>query len=1134
MSKSFSVKSVALWCAVSVLAFTGTVRADTISRILGSARDIAYDPASQKLYGLLVDSSTGASRVVAVNPDALVPGMSLEVGYKAGKLALSRDGKFLYVASHDSTAVQKIDLTAQTVGAPVFLGSHSLRGVYRVWDMEVLPDNSSAVAIHRATALTVTHDPSVPMRPEEVVVYDGATQRVGSTSITSSNYYGGIEFGGSSSRLYGVGGNGAGGAVVRLDVTNMGVAHVDRSVYIVNSEGLDLKYHAGRLYMPGGDVIDAESRVALGRYPGVEWNYVRVVCPDSASGRVFILMTRNGKTILRAYDMNRFVSIGELEIPGAVLNNNTRLVRHGADSLIFNAGDVFKVSTSLVTAPPAPVPAPTPVAVAPNVWRLDLMTRDMIYEAGTGRLYVSVYGGVPGLGNTLTALDPRTLTVGVSTWVGSEPGKLAKSDNGQYIYAAINNGAAVRRFDVATQTAGLQFNLGRYENPSHQYPVYFVEDMEVAPGQPGVVAIARRFAYATPAHAWVAIYDEGAQRPVESGSFNGGPNVASNAIEFSSSPSRLYGLSKQLSTSTFNRMDVGATGVSPQSQVFGLANTWDDIRFDSGRVYTASGTVIDPVAGVKLGKFEGVPFGATVCPDTANGRVFFLGYADNIESGYRIDAFDSNTFAKLGTMAIPPGANGVSGTPMSLVRWGGDGLAFITSVSEVFTLRWSLVGLDRSLTVAINNPTISETAGPAAATGTVTRYSGLDTPLTVTITSSDTSEVRVPATVTIPAGDASVEFAIAAVDDTLADGPINASVTATVPEYLDGRAALTVIDNESRELRGRVTNHSGQGIPGIIVKRNGSANAVTNAEGEFLFRIVAPGTHSIAPYLTTGLVGTAFAPASRSVVMGTSDVAGIDFTATFAVRGNVLNSNGTGMPNVLVARRQGNTVFRVATDAAGQYEFRGVRDGVYQIALEPTPAINGFTFTPPTREVTVTTTNLSTNNFFAMFSISGNVANNHGVPIPNVQITRRAGSSAVTTVTDANGNYRFSDVRSGNYTLEVNPTPAMAGMSLSPALRSLTVVSNNLTNQNFNAWFSISGRVTDSGTGLGLANVEVKREQGLSTVRAFTDAQGNYQFRDVRSGSYSITPVLRGSSFVPASRNVTVGTGSTTGVNFLR
>ncbi|MCP4212690.1 MAG: hypothetical protein GY764_14630, partial [Halieaceae bacterium] len=74
-----------------------------------------------------------------------------------------------------------------------------------------------------------------------------------------------------------------------------------------------------------------------------------------------------------------------------------------------------------------------------------------------------------------------------------------------------------------------------------------------------------------------------------------------------------------------------------------------------------------------------------------------------------------------------------------------------------------------TLTVSINDASVSESAGAAATTATVTR-TDTSGDLVVTLSSDDTSEATVPATVTILDGQSSATFDIAAIDDSAADG----------------------------------------------------------------------------------------------------------------------------------------------------------------------------------------------------------------------------------------------------------------------------------------------------------------------------------------------------------------------------
>ena len=301
-----------------------------------------------------------------------------------------------------------------------------------------------------------------------------------------------------------------------------------------------------------------------------------------------------------------------------------------------------------------------------------LATNDLIYDPGAQRIYASV----PGTPGNITPIDPTTGTTGTAIPVGNGPTKLARSDNGQFLYVGLDGEAAVQRIDVTTQTAGIKFSLG--SDPS--FGPFFVEDMEVLPGSPQSIAISRKYKSVSPRHAGVAIYDNSVQRPTTTPGHTG-----SNVIEFSALSSRLYGYNQETSEFGFRRMAVDASGVTVLD-VFDsfmgdlISGFGVDIKFDGGRIYTTTGRVIDPEVRTVVGTFS-LPsmFGNLVKPDAAIGRVFFL-TRDGFSGTWSIRAFDPNTRQLLGSENIP----GVTGDPGSLIRWGSKGLAFRTTGGQVF------------------------------------------------------------------------------------------------------------------------------------------------------------------------------------------------------------------------------------------------------------------------------------------------------------------------------------------------------------------------------------------------------------------------------------------------------------------
>jgi hypothetical protein len=236
----------------------------------------------------------------------------------------------------------------------------------------------------------------------------------------------------------------------------------------------------------------------------------------------------------------------------------------------------------------------------------------------------------------------------------------------------------VRRFQTATQTADLVFALG-----SDTFGSFGVDDIEVLPGNPAAVAVARKKS-GSPRHAGVAIYDNGVKRQAETPGHTG-----SNLIEFSDSASTLYGFNTETSERGFRTMSVTANGVAVTHTLPSALNgNVVEMDFGGGRIYTTFGEIFDPVTRTVLGTLP-VTNAVAVVADPVLGRTFFLTYS-NLSMGTgtaAVVAFDQRTLFQVGSLTIPGVQGGPTQTSVrSLIRWGTDGLAFRTG-TEVIVFR---------------------------------------------------------------------------------------------------------------------------------------------------------------------------------------------------------------------------------------------------------------------------------------------------------------------------------------------------------------------------------------------------------------------------------------------------------------
>jgi hypothetical protein len=329
-----------------------------------------------------------------------------------------------------------------------------------------------------------------------------------------------------------------------------------------------------------------------------------------------------------------------------------------------------------------PQPTQTPSTPASKlifvVSQISLVTTDIIYEPVSGKIYASTPSTAGSYGNSIVPVSVPGGAVGPAVFVGSEPNKLAVSDNGQFLYVGLDGASAVRSFNVISQTAGLQFSLG-----STHCGALRAEDMVVLEGDPHAVAISLANGGCSPRHEGVAIYDDGVRRPDSTPGHTG-----SNVIEPSNSGSVLYGYNNETTEFGFRVMSVISTGVVVTSSTAGaISGFGTDIRFDNGLVYATSGAVINPATGTLAGTYAGY---GLVQPDTPNGRVFILGTGNNGGS-IELHVFNQATFTPIDDVTI----SGVSGTPSSLIMAGDNLLAFRTSGGQVYFVRF--LELDHSV-----------------------------------------------------------------------------------------------------------------------------------------------------------------------------------------------------------------------------------------------------------------------------------------------------------------------------------------------------------------------------------------------------------------------------------------------------
>jgi inhibitor of cysteine peptidase len=242
---------------------------------------------------------------------------------------------------------------------------------------------------------------------------------------------------------------------------------------------------------------------------------------------------------------------------------------------------------------------------------------------------------------------------------------------------------------------------------------------------------------------------------------------------------------------------------------------------------------------------------------------------------------------------------------------------------------------------------------------------------------------------------------------------------------------------------------TGTTIAGVTITLSGdtfgTAITKTGVGGTYTFAGLLAGDYTVTPSLT----GYTFTHDPRSVTLSTAASTGNDFTSTVVPSTFIYTISGTvsgDVTNGVMINLTGTGVTPPATTSGGGvYNFLSLANGVYTV----TPVLAGYTFAPSSSVVTVDGVNITGTNFIATanvattYSISGKVS---GTVQSGVTITlAKSGVNSGTTLTNASGNYSFSGLVAGSYTV----TPLLTGYTFSLPILSPTISSANVTGQNF-------------------------------------------------------------------------------------
>jgi hypothetical protein len=320
--------------------------------------------------------------------------------------------------------------------------------------------------------------------------------------------------------------------------------------------------------------------------------------------------------------------------------------------------------------------------------------------------------------NTVLPIDGATGNLATPIAVGNDPGLMALSSDGKYLFVVANLDQTIQRINLSTNLVEKTFSFP--PNNCSYCGMQTAVDLKGVPGAP------QNFVLALTGE--VALYNN-------LGLVNDAPTTYTafgdfTSVAFAGTPQTIYSLPfTDAQSNFFNVTTMNATGLSFKlPQVYGLnTTTGAQVVSDGTLLYTSAGGVWNPATQTQTGSFPITTYNATSFPnvysllmDKATGHLFSIGAQSyqSFSSSMILSAYGTKSLALSGSLAFPtippPYAQ-------SLVRWGANGFAFIaqtpnTDSEAVYLLTSSLAAIIGSNPVP-KITSISSASAPAGSSG---------------------------------------------------------------------------------------------------------------------------------------------------------------------------------------------------------------------------------------------------------------------------------------------------------------------------------------------------------------------------------------------------------------------------------
>lgn len=290
---------------------------------------------------------------------------------------------------------------------------------------------------------------------------------------------------------------------------------------------------------------------------------------------------------------------------------------------------------------------------------LNLPVKDLERDPTRPVLYASFGAGAGQLADSVIAIEPLAGRLGTPVRVGSDPGKMAASADGRFLYVALDGAGEVRKLALPSLERVDSFAIPQNDK---------VTRLSVSPVSSDLLVMRRS--------------PSGKTSGLTGGQPLPGELLEQDLFSFTAD-GRLFACDGYHSNVKLYEVETGAQGLTLLTGQPGKQSQSADLKASGNLLFYDRGMIVDPGAGLVRSLLP-VPSNSVVEPDSSSGRAFFVTGSKN---QFVLRAYDIEQGIEVAAFPLP----GFSDKPRAFLRWGIDGLALCNTNSQLLILRGVLV-----------------------------------------------------------------------------------------------------------------------------------------------------------------------------------------------------------------------------------------------------------------------------------------------------------------------------------------------------------------------------------------------------------------------------------------------------------